>query len=92
MLLIKEPSLGTHVNSRTVYCFSNAQDPDDAHIIAIWADMVELLTLPVATCYGQVLYQVVLQSTSKSTSEPVPLFAHGATRAIGGTMSEMQRL
>ncbi len=90
MLLIKEPSLGTHVNSRTVYCFSNAQDPDDAHIIAIWADMVELLTLPVATCYGQVLYQDVLQSTSRSTSDLFSCRTPAERR--GGNVFEVQRL
>ncbi len=80
------------LDSQTVYCFSNAQDPDDAHINAIWADMVELLTLPVATCYGQVLYQVVLQSTVKSTSRACAAFAHGPNRAEGGTVFEVQRL
>ncbi len=77
------------LNSRTVYCFSNAQDPDDAHIIAIWADMVELLSLPVATCYGQVLYHVLLQSTSKSSE---PLSHTDQLKRTGGTAVEVQRL
>ncbi len=77
------------MTSPTFYCFSNAQDPDDAHIIAIWADMVKLLSVPVATCYGQVLYHVLLQSTSKSSE---PLSHTGQLKRTGGTAFEEQRL
>ena len=54
-----------------------------------WADMIELLSLPVATCYGQVLYHVLLQSTSKSSE---PLSHTDQLKRTGGTAFEVQRL